>query len=83
MNSFRIPSERLLTRFDNDLAINLVLLINYNMYDTVFVISYSFLTILVTSFSIGAVKVIYFSVFFPKQVNCFLKSYANSFMIKW
>ena len=29
------------------------------------------------------VKVRYFSVFSPKQVNCFLNSSANSFMIKW
>ena len=35
-----------------------------------FVISFPFLLILVTSFSIGFEKVIYFSVFSPKQVNC-------------
>ena len=32
--------------------------------------------------SIGTVKVMYFSVFSPKQVNCFLNFSANSFMIK-
>ena len=35
-----------------------------------FVISSPFLSILVTFFSIGTVKVMYFSVFSPKQVNC-------------
>ena len=45
-----------------------------------FVISSLFLSILVTSFSIGTIKVMCFSVFFPKQVKCFLNSFANSFM---
>ena len=50
-----------MTRFDNELAINLAL--------SVLVIFPLFLLILVTSFSIGIVKVMYFSVFSPKQVN--------------
>ena len=45
-----------------------------------FVISSLFLSILVTSFSIGIIKVMCFSVFSPKQVKCFLNSFANSFM---
>ena len=52
------------------------------MWDIFFVTS-QFLSVLVTSFSIGTVNVIYFSVFSLKQVNCFSNSSANSFMIKW
>ena len=76
-----LPSERLLTRFDNELDINLVLSkkIWYVRYIS---------KILVTSFSIGTVNVMYCSVFSPKQANCFLKllltlKQLNSFMIKW
>ena len=46
-----------------------------------FVISTPFLSILVTSFTIGTVKVMSFLVFSPKQVNCFLNSSAKSFLI--
>ena len=42
---------------------------NCNMQDIFFVISSAFLPILVTSFSIGTVKFMYFSVFSPKQGN--------------
>ena len=52
------------------------------MQDIFFVISSPFLSILVTSFSIGIANVMYFSVFYPKQVSCFLNSFVNSFMIK-
>ena len=45
-----------------------------------FVISSPFLPIPRTFFSIGNGKVMYFSVFSPKQVNCFLNSFANSFL---
>ena len=38
------------------------------MKDKFFVVSSPFLSILVTSFSIGLVKVMYFSVFFPKLI---------------
>ena len=40
-----------------------------NLWDLVFVISSSFLPILLTSFSIGTDKVMNFSVFSPKQVT--------------
>ena len=56
--------------------------INCNQKDIFFVNSSPFLSILVTSFSIETIKVMYFSVFSPKQVNCFSNSSANSFMIK-
>ena len=64
-------SEKLLTRFNNELAINLALLTNCNMQEKIFVISFPFLLILVSSFSFGTVKVMYFSGFSPKQLNCF------------
>ena len=47
-----------------------------------FVIYSSFLPILLTSLSIGTEKVMRFSVFSPKQVNCLLNSSASSVMIK-
>ena len=47
------------------------------------VISYPYLSILVTSFSTATVKFMYFSVFSLKQESSFLNSTANSFMIKW
>ena len=65
------PSEKLLTRFNNELAINLALLTNCNMQGIFFVISSPFLSILASSFSFGTVKVMYFSGFSPKQLNCF------------
>ena len=45
-------------------------------------ISFQFLSILVTSFSVGTEMIMYFLVFIPKQVNCPSNSFANSFMIK-
>ena len=75
-------SDRLLTRFDTDLVLDFALSINCNMLDVFFVISSWFLSITVTSSSIGTVKVISFSVFPPRQVNCFWSSSANSIMTK-
>ena len=78
-----IPSERLLTRFDNELAINLALSMNCNLQDIFFVLFSPVLSIRVTSFTIGTVEVMYFSVLSPKQVNCFFfNSSAYTFMIK-
>ena len=68
---------RLLTRFDN------VLCINCNLQNIFFITSSAFVSILVISFCIGTDKVMHFSVFFPKQVNCFSNSSTNSFIIKW
>ena len=65
------PSDKLLTRFDNELAINLPVLIHCKMLDIFFVIPSPFLSILATFFSIGTVKVMYFSRVSPKQVNRF------------
>ena len=77
-----IRSEILLTKFDNELAINLALSINCNELDIFFVISSPFLLIILTSFSIWTVKAMYISVFSPRQVNCFLNYSANFIMIK-
>ena len=77
-----IPSERLLTIFNNELAINLVLSINCNMEDILFVIPSPFSSILVSSFSIVTVNVMFFSVFSPKQVIGFLKFLCQLFYDK-
>ena len=74
-------SERLLTRLDNELTVNITLSISVNMKDIFFIISPPFLLILLTSFSIKTVKVMYFSVFSPEHLNRFLNFSANSFMI--
>ena len=74
MNSCR----EIIDKTCNELAINLALSINCNMYHIFFVISSPFLSILVTSFSIGTA----ISVFSRKQVSCFLDSSVNSFMTK-
>ena len=71
-----IPSAGLSTRFD-ELAINLVLSRNYNLQNIVFMISCPFSSILLTSFVAGSEKILYFSVFSPRQWN----SFASSFMI--
>ena len=71
-----------MTGFDNEVDINHALSIKYNVQHILFSISSPFLPILVTSTSIGTVKVIYFLLFSLKQVNRFLNPSANSFMIK-
>ena len=48
----------------------------------VFGISSSYSSVLVTSFSIGTEKIIYFSSSSPKEVNCFPSSFAISFEVK-
>ena len=53
------------------LSIHLALSINCNMEKFFFVVSSLFLSILVTSFSIEIVNVMYFAVFSPKQENYF------------
>ena len=67
------PSDRSLRRFDNELPINPALSINCNVY-IFFVTSSPILSTPVTSFPMGTVKVRYFPVFSPKQINCFLNS---------
>ena len=66
----KIPSERLLTRLDNELDINLKLSINLILY------------FLPLSFLIGNEKVIYFPVFSPKHLNPPSNSSAISLIIK-
>ena len=79
MNSFR----KLLARFDNEVAINLALSINYSLKDIGFLISSPFLSILVTAFSIETEKVVNFLLFFPKHLNFSSNSFTSSFIIKW
>ena len=52
------------------------------MQNMLSVISPPFLSHLVTFFYNGTVKVMYFSGFYPKQVNCFLNTSITFFMIK-
>ena len=47
----------------------------------IFMISFPFLSIYVTSFSTETEKVMSFSVCSPEQLNCPLNSSASSFMI--
>ena len=56
--------------------------INDHIWDNFFVISSPLLSILVTSFSIGIVKIVCFSIFSTNQISCFLNSSANSIMLK-
>ena len=69
------PSDKLSTRFDYELEINLELWINVILYVTDLPLSGSFL--------IGTEKVMFFSVFFPKHSNCPPNLFANSLIIKW
>ena len=57
--------------------------INFSFKDMAFAIFSPFLPILLTSFFIETEKIIYFSVFSPKQVTCPSNSSASSSMIKW
>ena len=49
--------SKIITRFDNKLAINLALSINFSLLDMVFIVSSPFLLILLTAFVIGTEKV--------------------------
>ena len=69
------PSDKLSTRLDSEVDINLKLSINFSLYVIVLLLSSSFL--------IGTEKVIYFSVFSPKHSNWPLKSSANCLIMNW
>ena len=71
-----------MTIFDNELAINLVILINGKLYDISFITYSPFLSILAISFSTGTVSVMYFSVFSAKQGNSYSVSSPNCVMMK-
>ena len=51
------------------LTINLALSINYSLYGMIFVVFSPSLLILLTSFVIGTEKILYFPVFYPRQLN--------------
>ena len=74
LGSSLLISDKLSTRFDNELCINLQLSINFSLYVTVLPLSCFFL--------IGAEKVMYFSVFSPRHSKLPLNSLANFLIIK-
>ena len=74
LRSFLLISDKLSVRFDIDACINLQLSTSFNMY----VISLPFSFIILS----GAEKVIYFSMFSPKQSRLPLNSSDNSLIMK-
>ena len=75
LGSLLLISDKLSTRFDNEICINLQLSINSSLYVVVLQLSCSFL--------IGTEKVMYFSVFSPKQSKLpELNSLANYLIMK-
>ena len=70
LQSLLLISDKLSTRSDSLIRMNLRLSINFNLYVIVLPLSCSFL--------IGTKKVIYFSVFSPKHSNFPLTFSANS-----
>ena len=74
LQSLLLISDKLSTRSDNLLGMNLQLSINFILYVIVLPLSCSFL--------IGTEKVIYFSVFSPKHSDSPLESSANSLIKK-
>ena len=73
---FLFSSARLSTRLDNDKGICLKLSINFSWYAIGFLLAPVFLKIHIE-------KVMYFSVFSPKQLKGPSKSWANYLIIKW
>ena len=77
-----IPSAKLITRFYNELAIHLIISIGCNLKYLDSAIFFSFLLVLMISFSVGPENVTHFPVFSPKQVSYLLNFSASSVMIK-
>ena len=85
--SFFLPSLltyllKLSTRFDRDVAINLMLSKNFILHDINSVVLLPYLMIF-TPFFIEMEKVLHFSLFFAMQSNWPLNSLFDSLMIKW
>ena len=74
MQSVSAILDKLSTRSDNEVDINLQLSINFNLYVVVLPLSCSFL--------IGTEKVIYFSVFSPKPSKSPSNTSANCLIMK-
>ena len=74
LQSLLLISDKVSTRSDNLLGMNLQVSTNFILYVIVLVLSCSFL--------IGTEKLIYFFVFSPKHSNPPLNSSANSLVIK-
>ena len=70
------PSERSSTRLDNELDINSKLSKNFILYVIVLLFS-------ISSFIGTEGYLLYFSVFFPRHLNCSLNYSASSLIIKW
>ena len=68
-------SDKLSTRLDSEVHINLELSIKLSSYVIVLLLSGSFL--------IGNEKIMYFSVFSPKHSNWPSNSFANCLIMKW
>ena len=76
-------AAKLLTRFDNELDMNIKLSIKIILCDIFIILSLPSLSIFVIFFLIGTEKVINFSVFSPKHSNCCpLNSFTGSLIIK-
>ena len=75
LQSLLLISDKLWTRFDNSLGMNLQVSIS--------VILHVIVSPLLSSVLIGTEKLIYFSVFSPKHSNSPLNSFANSLIMKW
>ena len=75
LQSLLLISDKLSTRSDNLLGMNLQVSTNFILYVIVLLLSCSFL--------IGTEKLIYLSVFSPKHSNSPLNSSANSLIMKW
>ena len=79
-----ISSARLLTKFDNDLVISLVLSIKCNLQDIVFITSSPFYQFFFIYFSIRTEKVMYFQyLLLNKQIvfQIFLPAFYNKIII--
>ena len=77
LQSLLLISDKLSTRLEHLVCMNLQVSINFILYVIVLPLSLS------CSFLIGTEKVIYFSVFSPKHSNSPLTSSANSLIRKW
>ena len=63
-----VPSVRLLTRFDNEVSINLALSMNFILWDIVTTLLLSSLSSFISSISVGTEKVLYVPVF-PRRLT--------------
>ena len=72
---------KLSTRFNNEVAINLILSMNFTLYGMILVVLFPSLSI--NFFFIGMEKVLYFSLFSPIHSNWPSNAFASSLIMKW